>query len=99
MGLALGLTRETAARFSFLLAAPIIAGGGVMKIYQTFKDGVLASEGGVFLAGFLSAAVVGYLCIKFLLRYLQTKTTLPFVYYRLVLGLALIALVGVGFGE
>ena len=98
MGMALGLTREAAARFSFLLGAPIIAGAGFKKLYDALSAGVLASQAAIFLAGFLAAAIVGYLCIKILLRYLQQNSTLMFVYYRLVVGLIIMALVAVGFG-
>jgi undecaprenyl-diphosphatase len=98
MGLALGLTRETAARFSFLLAAPIIAGAGGKKVLDAFGSGDLDNQAGVFLAGFVAAALVGYLCIKYLLRYLQSNTTMPFVLYRLVVGAAILALVAAGFG-
>ena len=98
MGLALGLTRETAARFSFLLAAPIIAGAGVTKLLAALSDGSLANDGALFLSGFLSAALVGYLCIRFLLSYLQRNTTLVFVYYRFAAALLIIALAAIGYG-
>lgn len=97
MGLALGLTRETAARFSFLLAAPIIAGAGAKQLLEALSSGQLAAQAGLFLAGFVAAAVVGYLCIRFLLRYLQSNSTLVFIVYRLVVGVALLALVAAGF--
>jgi undecaprenyl pyrophosphate phosphatase UppP len=49
------------------------------------------------LVGFVTSAVVGFLCIHFLLRYLQNNTTLPFVIYRFALGLLMIGLVLAGF--
>jgi undecaprenyl-diphosphatase len=85
-GLALGLERETAARFSFLLSAPIIAGAGLKSLWEIYKGiqaGAIASADLIlFLAGFIAAAVSGYLCIKFLLRFLQKNSTNIFVYYR-----------------
>ena len=98
MGLALGLKRETAARFSFLLGAPIIAGAAAKKLLDALQAGTLASEAGIFICGCLAAAVVGYVCIKYLLRYLQTNSTLVFVNYRVFLGVLIIVLVAAGFG-
>lgn len=97
-GLALGLTRETAARFSFLLGTPIIAGGGAKALLDIVRDGTLASGAGIFVAGFLTAAIVGYFCIRYLLRFLQSHSTMPFVYYRIAMGLLLILLVAAGYG-
>ncbi len=90
-GLALGLERETAARFSFLLSAPIIAGAGAKSLYDIFKDGMLdSSELTLFAVGFIAAAISGYLCIKFLLRFLQKNSTDIFVYYRWALAVLII---------
>jgi len=94
-GLALGLKRETAARFSFLLSAPIIAGAvaksslDVVKAFQTgaFGQGELV----LFPIGVIVAGVSGYLAIRFLLRYLQTNSTLAFVWYRFGLAALVIA--------
>jgi undecaprenyl-diphosphatase len=93
-GLALGLERETAARFSFLLSAPIIAGAGLkslVEIYQASKAGTLASGDLIlFPIGAIVAAVSGYLCIKYLLRFLQKNSTDIFVYYRWALAVLII---------
>ena len=93
-GLAVGLEREAAARFSFLLGAPIIAGAGLKSlwdIYQAFRDGALASGDLIlFPIGFIAAALSGYLCIKFLLRFLQKNSTDIFVYYRWALALLVV---------
>jgi undecaprenyl-diphosphatase len=95
-GLALGLERETAARFSFLLSAPIIAGAGlksVWGIYQSIRAGAIAPTDLIlFPIGFAAAALSGYLCIQFLLRFLQKNSTDVFVYYRWALA-ALIVVV------
>jgi undecaprenyl-diphosphatase len=92
-GLAVGLRREVAARFSFLLAAPIIAGAGLKKAYDVLQTGFPAAERLPFLVGFLAAAVVGYLCIAFLLRYLQRNSVNVFVYYRWLLAVGIVLLV------
>jgi len=93
-GLALGLKRDTAARFSFLLSAPIIAGSGLkslFEIYSGLKSGSIAlNEWVLFPIGIITAAVSGYFCIRFLLNYLQTHTVNPFVYYRWALALLII---------
>lgn len=85
-GLALGLERETAARFSFLLSAPIILGAGLKSAFSGLKqlqgDPNAATYSLVYLIGFVAAAISGYLCIRFLLRYLQNHATDVFVYYR-----------------
>jgi len=95
-GLALGLERETAARFSFLLSAPIIAGAGLKSLWEVYKDihtGVIARADLIlFPVGFIAAAVSGYVCIRFLLRFLQKNPTDLFVYYRWALA-ALIVVV------
>jgi undecaprenyl-diphosphatase len=94
-GLALGLKREAAARFSFLLSAPIIAGAGLKSlwdVYQEFQAGSGFSQGDwiLVLLGFIAAAISGYLCIKYLLRYLQKNSTDVFIYYRWALAALMI---------
>ncbi len=93
-GLALGLEREAAARFSFLLSAPIIAGAGAKSVFNLVRDGIASSELTIFAVGFLAAMISGYLCIKFLLRFLQRNSTDIFVYYRWLLA-ALVIVVAV----
>jgi undecaprenyl-diphosphatase len=96
-GLAVGLKRETAARFSFLLSAPIILGAGLKSLLDVraeLASGAMASSELVFFAaGFLAAAVSGYLCIKYLLKYLQRHSTDVFVYYRWFLAALILAVV------
>jgi len=94
-GRAIGLDRETAARFSFLLALPIIAGAGGLKaidIAQTGFQGYLPQ----FIAGFLAAAVSGFLVIWFLLSYLRTHDFFWFMIYRLAVAALAIGLVVTG---
>ena len=94
-GLALGLKREAAAKFSFLLSAPIIAGAGLKSIYDVAREWQKGAMTGadllLFAAGFAAAAISGYLCIKYLLRFLQQHSTNLFVFYRW--GLALVIVV------
>ncbi|MCX7840698.1 MAG: undecaprenyl-diphosphatase UppP [Anaerolineae bacterium] len=89
-GLALGLERAAAARFSFLLSAPIIAGAGAKSAYDLARAGMSSSEVLFFAVGMLSAAISGYLCIKFLLRFLQRHSTDVFVVYRWLLAVFVI---------
>jgi undecaprenyl-diphosphatase len=94
-GLALGFKREDAARFSFLLSAPIIAGAGLKSLYNVFEEwragGILPGDLVATAVGFLAATISGYLCIKFLLRYLQRHSTDIFVFYRWGLALLIAA--------
>jgi undecaprenyl-diphosphatase len=96
-GLFMNLKREAAARFSFLLGTPVIVGAGVKKAYDISKTGIPAGDQMAFFVGFLVAAVSGYFAIFFLLRFLQRNSTLPFIVYRVIIGLGLIALVLIGF--
>jgi len=98
-GLFLGLKREAAARFSFLLSTPIVLGAGMKKMYDVFQggDGIPADQTGGFVVGFLAAAVSGFLCIFFLMRYLQSRSTAPFIWYRFMVGIILLALLALGF--
>ncbi len=84
-GLIFGLKREDAARFSFLLATPIILGAGLFKV-RHLVHGFLPIDALPFVLGVLSAALVGYFAVWFLLRYLQKHTLTLFVWYRLLSG-------------
>jgi undecaprenyl-diphosphatase len=80
-GLARGLKREPAARFSFLLATPIILGAGGLKILDLLEAGNLTAQVPAFAVGLLGASAVGFGCIHFLLRYLQRGRLYPFAIY------------------
>ena len=97
-GLFLGLRREDAARFSFLLATPVVLGAGLKKVYDLTKTpgGIPSDQQMGFVVGFVAAAVVGFLCIHFLLRFLQRRSTAPFIWYRFMLGILLLVLVFAG---
>lgn len=90
-GLFVGLRRDEAARFSFLLSAPIIAGAGAFEMLKLFKQGVALT--GVYFTGFFGALVSGLLVIAWLLRFLKRHTFYPFVAYRLALAAVIYALV------
>lgn len=97
-GLALGLRRDVAARFSFLLGTPIIFGAGLMSLwnlYQQFHVGgpLTLADLVLFTVGCLAAAISGYLSIKCLLSYLQRNSTDVFVIYRLILAAFVIGVV------
>jgi undecaprenyl-diphosphatase len=83
-GLLLGMTREGATRFSFLLSAPIIFGAAAVKLPHVIAHPELIT--GNFIIGMLVAFVSGIASIGLLLRYVQIKTFLPFVWYRFILG-------------
>jgi undecaprenyl-diphosphatase len=88
-GIFLGMTRESAARFSFLLSMPAVFASGLLEFKESMK--YLDSHNLVILiVATAAAAISGYAAIAFLLRYLRTHTTYIFVFYRIVLGLAMI---------
>lgn len=82
-GLLVGIRREAAARFSFLISIPIVAGASALEGRMLLKQGIPPDEKMAFAVGILTAAVFGYLCIKFLLAYLRTRGVNVFVWYRL----------------
>jgi len=94
-GLARGLKREPAARFSFLLATPIILGAGLFKLLDLAQEGDLTTQISALAVGFVAAGAVGLGCIHFLLRYLQRRRLYPFAIYCTLVGIAclLVALV------
>lgn len=91
-GLALGLTRASAARFSFLLSAPIIAGAAGKEGLDLVGAGIPSGDLLAYGVGILAAGVSGYAAIRWLLAYLSRGSLMPFVAYRLVVGLGVIGL-------
>lgn len=92
-GLARGLNREAAARFSFLLLAPITAGAVLLKTHAVMKAGGLPpGMKQPFLIGISVSAVLGLAVIAFFLRFLRTHSLDLFVIYRVLLGIAVIVL-------
>jgi undecaprenyl-diphosphatase len=90
MGLFLGHRREEAARFSFLLATPITLGAALLKVPHLFEG---AEPLLPIVIGIVSAAVVGLLSIRVLLRYVRTRNYVPFVVYRFAFALLVAAVV------
>ena len=91
LGLFLGLTRQAAARFSFLLAIPVILASGSLQTLCMFTE-VSPIGWGELLLGILLSAISAGLCIHYFLRLVERLGMLPFVIYRVLLGLAIFAL-------
>lgn len=91
-GLFMGLTREAATRFGFLLSLPIITGTGLLKFVKIARDG--ASDFSVLslALGFATAFVVGYACIAWLVGYLKKHSLMLFVWYRVALATGVLAI-------
>ena len=89
----LGFARPAAARFSFILGIPAIAGAGLLETLQLVKTGLPAEQRVLFVTGVASAAITGFLAIAFLLRFLQRYSTSIFIVYRIALGLVLLLVV------
>ena len=89
-GLFLGLSREAAARFGFLLSVPVIAGAGAKKLLELKGTGELAVLGAPLLLGALVAFVSGLLAIHFLLKFLRTHPLYVFAVYRILLALLIL---------
>lgn len=95
-GLFVGLRRDTAARFSFLLSIPAVLGSGLLEFYQSLHylaaDGLLA-----LVIATVVSAISGYATIALLLRFLRTHTTTVFIIYRILLGIILFWLLWAGY--
>jgi undecaprenyl-diphosphatase len=98
LGLFLGLRREEAARFSFLMSVPIIAGAGGLKLGEVISGGMDAAQTLLFVVGFVTSAAVGYVTIRFLLNYLTNHSLRAFAFYRFGVAavVAVLLLLGVG---
>jgi undecaprenyl-diphosphatase len=94
-GLFRGLTREAAARFSFLLSIPAVVLSGVYEAMNHAKD-KNGPGGGLTGVALLFAFVVGLASIAWLMRWLSTHSTFIFIYYRIALGILLIILLSTG---
>lgn len=94
-GLFVGLNRESAARFSFLLSVPAILGSGLLQLYEALKfvDSSMVLN---LIVSTIVSGISGYIAIDFLLKYLRKNTTFVFIYYRIALGIAIIILISSG---
>ena len=92
----LGLDRDSAARFSFLLLIPAVAGATAYKALEAVKEGLPSGVAGPMVVGTIAAAISGYLAISFLLRLVRTTSYRPFVLYRYAVGVAVLLIVATG---
>ena len=93
---AMRFDRESAARFSFLLSLPIIAGAALYKGADLASTGIPAGMAGPFVAGMISSAVSGFLVIAFLLRYLRRHDFALFMWFRIAVALIVLAVGAAG---
>lgn len=91
----MGYKREAAARYSFLLAIPAVLASGVFELKDAVEGGHVAWGPTMFAT--VIAFVTGYAVIAWFMKFISTKSFMPFVYYRVVLGIVVIALVSTGF--
>jgi len=104
MGRFLGYDREAATRFAFLLAIPAVIGAGVFELKDVLECGAASASAECVntygpwptLLATIVSFVVGYAAIAWLLRYVSTRSYLPFVIYRIALGVFTLTLAGVG---
>lgn len=94
-GLFLGLKRETAARFSFLMSIPAVAASGLLEFYQSLKY-IHSAEMINLIVATIFSALVGYISIGFLLRYLKKNSTFIFIIYRVIVGIIILLLLSKG---
>jgi undecaprenyl-diphosphatase len=92
-GLMNGFSHDNAARFSFLLATPIILAAAVLKVPHIISH---PGQWGPAIAGFICAAIAAYLSVRFLTRYFQTRTLKPFALYCVIAGALSFALLSMG---
>jgi len=103
MGLALGYTRPAAARYSFLIAIPAVVLSGLFELYNALKGKAQTTGGHVLELGWgetalatVVAFVIGYAVIRYFMRYISRRSFLPFVLYRILLGIVLLILLATG---
>jgi undecaprenyl-diphosphatase len=87
-GLARGLRRSEAARFSFLLATPVVLGAGLAQVVSLAQAGGLAAQATALALGLLGAALAGLVCVHLFLRFVQRHPLYPFAIYCALAGIA-----------
>jgi undecaprenyl-diphosphatase len=95
----LGLTRDAAARFSFLLLVPATAGAIVFKGFEAVRDGLPPDVAGPIVVGVLASGVSGYFAIAGLLAFVRTRSYDVFVVYRVIIGLVILGVIAAGLRE
>ena len=96
MGRALGYKREAALRYSFFLAIPAVLGSGAFELFNSLSRPLNAFSPGETIVATITAFVIGYLVISWLMKYVQTKSFMPFVIYRVLLGTLLLIFLSTG---
>ncbi len=86
-GRILGLERESAAKFSFFLSAPVVLGAVTLQLIKGSAWSVIAANLSTFILGILVSFIIGILCIKYLLKYLQKHNFKIFMIYRVILAI------------
>jgi undecaprenyl-diphosphatase len=92
-GMALGLRRDEAARFGFLLSIPAILGAASLEVWKNrslLRHGLPPGEGAIFAVGIVSSAIVGYLAVRLFIRYLTRHSLSVFAWYRLALAASVV---------
>jgi undecaprenyl-diphosphatase len=95
-GMLAGFRREEAATFAFLLSVPVIAGAGGKQLFDALRGDEQTAGADVYAVGLIAAAVVGYIAVAGLMRFLRVKSLLAFVAYRVILGAIVLGLVAFG---
>ncbi len=91
-----GFDRDAAARLSFLMSIPVILGAVVFKVGSLAADGIPDGLIGPMIVGIITSAVAGWIAVWGTLRLLRTMTFLPFVIYRVLLGIAVLTILATG---
>ncbi len=93
-GLARGIRREDAARYSFLLGTPAFFGAGLLQLLKAMDEApeALVAELPMMIVGFLASAIAGFIAIRFLLAYLRKRTLYPFAIYCILLSILVLSL-------
>ena len=96
MGRALGYKRDAALRYSFLLAIPAVLGSGTFELFNSLSRPLNAFSPGETFVATLTAFFIGYLVISWLMKYVQSKSFMPFVIYRVLLGTLMLIFLSTG---
>lgn len=89
-GMLSGVAREHAARFSFLVGAPLTFAAGIFKLKDLAHIAMTGETIAYFVVGFLASAVSGYLCIKYFLKFLQSHSVAVFTIYRILFAVVIV---------
>jgi undecaprenyl-diphosphatase len=92
----MGFDRDSAARLSFLMMIPVTAGAVILKMAKLAADGVPDDLAVPMVVGIITSGISGWLAVWGLLRLVRTRTFTPFVVYRVLLGLAVLGIVAIG---